>query len=185
MFFRIPLFIILITAFLSVEALGQLSRSNAADASKATSRERNDEDDSPASRGMLENKERWRMAAEEKEHRELLERSDRVAQLTDQLNKSFGQNSAFANGDATKLAELEKLVKKIRKNLGAGDDDDTMDETKPATLAQAFIQLSEMGATLNEELKKQTRHEISADSIAKSNEMLDLINLIRNFAHLK
>ena len=135
---------------------------------------------------MLETRERWRMAAEVKEHRELLERSDKAWHLTDELNKSFVQNNAFSSGDRAKLTELEKLIKKIRKNLGGGGDDrDQSEEAKPSTLADAFNQLAEASAALNDELKKQTRHELSADSIDKLNEMLDLVTLIRNFAQQK
>lgn len=187
MFARILILNILILGFASIAAVAQInnsSASNAADASKASPRER--DDDSPASRNMRETRERWRMEAEEKEHHELLERSDKAWHLTDELNKSFARNNAFTSNDAAKLTELEKLIKKIRKSLGGGgDDNDKTDETKPASLADAFNQLSEAGATLNDELKKQTRHELSADSIDKLNEMLDLVALIRNFSQSK
>lgn len=160
--------------------IGNSSSSNAADASKRTSRERG-ADDEP-SQSMLETRERWRLDAEEKEHRELLDRTEKAARLSNELNESFTSNKAFLSNDATKLSELEKLIKKIRKNLGGDDDKDATAEVQPATLPEAFAKLSETGAGLSEELKKRSRHEISADSIAKLNEMLDLIVLIRNFA---
>jgi hypothetical protein len=190
MFARILFLIIVILASTSIEAVAQInssSRSTGADASKATSRERGDDEDSPATRNMLETRHRWRLAAEEKEHRELLERSDKAARLSDELNQSFAANNhSFLSANAPKLTELEKLIKKIRKNLGGDDDDkDQSDETKPASLSEAFTKLSQTSASLSEELKKQTRHEISADSIGRSNEMLDLITLIRNFVRLK
>ena len=190
MFAQISSFIILVFALAAVKAVAQINSSttsNAADASKATSRERGDDNDSPAGRNMLETREKWRLEAEEKEHRELLDRSEKAAHLSDELKKSFVQNNAFTGGDQTKLTELEKLIKKIRKNLGGGgsDENNDTDEIKPASLAEAFTQLSEAGASLNDELKKQTRHEISADSIDKSNEILDLIGLIRNFSQPK
>ena len=190
MFARISFLIILIFALTSVAASAQTNvstNSNAADASKATSRERGgDDNDSPAGLSMRETREKWRLEAEEKEHRELLDRSEKAAQLSDELKKSFVQNNAFSNNDVAKLTELEKLVKKIRKNLGGGgDENEAVDESKPASLAEAFNQLSEAGASLRNGLKKQTRHEISADSIDKSNAMLDLIGLIRNFAQPK
>ncbi len=188
MFARISSLIILVFALTSVKALAQVgtSNSNAADASKANSHDHGDDNDSPASLNMRETREKWRLEAEEKEHRELLDRSDKAAHLSDELKKSLVQNNAFSGGDATKLTELEKLLKKIRKNLGGGgDENDSVNEVKPASLAEAFNQLSEAGASLNDGLKKQTRHEISADSIDKSNEMLDLIALIRNFSQPK
>ncbi|MEP6924631.1 MAG: hypothetical protein ABI954_09205 [Pyrinomonadaceae bacterium] len=171
----------MVTASASIKAVAQIKNtSNGTDASKASSNERNN--DSPPSQSLLETRERWRMEMEEKEHRELLDRSDKAAHLSDELSKSFGQNNRFMATDMAKLNDLEKLVKKIRKNLGGNDDKDTTDDEKPTTLLDAFAKLSETGAALNEELKKCTRHEISADSIDKSNEMLDLIELIRNFA---
>lgn len=185
MFSRLLFFVILVTASASIKSVAQIgnsSRSTGADASKASSKERGDDYDSPANKSMLETRERWRMETEEKEHQELLDRSEKAARLSDELSKSFLQNNRLLATDAFKLNDLEKLVKKIRKNLGGNDDKEGGDEEKPSTISDAFTKLSETGAALNEELKKCTRHEISADSIDKSNEILDLIVLIRSFS---
>ena len=106
MFARILVLIILIFASASIEAVAQISTStsnNAADASKASSRERGGDEDSPAARNMLETREKWRLAAEEKEHRDLLDRSDKAAHLSEELNKAFVQNNALTSNDAAKL----------------------------------------------------------------------------------
>lgn len=183
MFSRISFFCILVFAIALTESSAQISNSssNGADASKATSRERGGGDDAP-SQNMLETRERWRMETEEKDHRELLDRTEKAARLSAEINQSFSSNKAFLSGDAAKLLELEKLIKKIRKNLGGDDDKDATAEAEPATISDALAKLSETGANLSEEIKKISRHEVSADSIAKSNEMLDLIILIRSFA---
>ena len=128
---------------------------------------------------VLENLTKLRIRAEEKEHREFVERGAETARLTLELNESI-QNSGALNGgkDFEALDQVEKNVKKIRKTLGgSGGKDDG--EIKAATLADAAARLAEIAAFLSEEIKKSSRHIVSADSIDGANEMLELIAFIR------
>lgn len=179
---RLLVLAILVFVAASVDVYAQrttISKSNANDASKQNSYDRGNEPE--LSESMIETRHRWKVREAEKEHQEMVERGENAARLGEELSKSFAQNSRLLANDATKLEELEKLLKKIRKSLG-GDDDETTSEAKPATLADALAKLTENGAVLQEELKTSTRYEISASAIEKANEMLELIALIRTFS---
>lgn len=180
---RLLVFAILIFVAASVDVYAQrtgISKSNANDASKQNSYDRNN-NEPELSESMIETRHRWKVREEEKEHKEMVERGESAARLGEELKKSFADNNRLLANDAAKLDELEKLLKKIRKNMG-GDDDDTVSEAKPATLADALAKLAENGVVLQEELKTSTRYEISASAIEKANEMLELIALIRTFS---
>jgi hypothetical protein len=131
---------------------------------------------------MLENLMKMRIRAEEKEHAEFVERGAEVARLTEQISQSYVQTGSFRDFD--KLIQLEKTVKKIRKNMG-GSDDDKKDEnsetpeSNPATIAEAVTKLAEIGSNLSQSVKTSSRYTISAGSIDNANELLELIYFIR------
>lgn len=149
------------------------STATSKDASSQNSYDRSGEPE--ISEGMMEMRTRWRLRAEEKEFKEMLERSETAARLSEELKTTQAISSA-------KLVELEKVLKKIRKNLGGDEDDEKQMENKPANLADALARLSSSGAALSEELKTLTRYEINASSIELTNEMLELVQLIRTFS---
>ncbi len=182
MVLRIVFFAIVLTLSLSVESAFAQSqqqtniRNNMPDAS-------NERPEKTLASGdpMLENLMKMRIRAEEKEHAEFVERGAEVARLTEQISRSFAETGAVVR-DLDKLVQLEKLVKKIRKNLGGSDDDkenNEMPESNPATISEAVTKLAEIGANLSEAVKTSSRHTVSADSINNANELLELINFIR------
>lgn len=178
-FFVLTILVFLaVCADVSAQRTG-VSNSNASDASKRSSYER--DKDPEMSESMIETRYRWRKRAEMKEHKENVERGDTAVKLSEELTKSFAANNRLLAADAAKLVELEKLLKKIRKNLG-GDDDDKPSENLPATLGEALAKLSENAALLQTEMKETTMYELSAASIEKANEMLELVLLIRRFS---
>jgi hypothetical protein len=79
------------------------------------------------------------------------------------------------------------LVTKIRKNLGADDDEELEEMAKnavaqpkaPSSLEQAFNELKDMTGILVEEVKKTTRFTISAMAIQTSNSVLKLVRFLR------
>jgi hypothetical protein len=133
-----------------------------------------------------------RIEREKKDYREMLERGEEALKLSDELEKSIAQTSKLSSQDQIKLERLEKIVKKIRKELG-GDDDDglksafTMDasplETEkdemPLTVASAVKKLQSSAAKLFDELKKTTRFSISAMAIQSSNALLKIVKFVR------
>lgn len=118
---------------------------------------------------------------EKKEHEELLRRADTALELADELNEAFQRASVLSAADAKKLAELEKVVKKIRDDLG-GDDDEEGEkeaENRPRDVKSAFIALRKSTLQLVDEVKKTTRFSISAAAIQSSNTVLRLVRFLR------
>lgn len=121
--------------------------------------------------------------SDKKEHQALLKRGDDALSLSDQLEKSFETTNQLSDDDKRKLETLEKLVTKIRNELG-GDDDTGGDgpklkENKPSTLKEAFGYLRSTTITLVNELKKTSRFSISAVAIQTSNTVIRLTRLMR------
>jgi hypothetical protein len=127
----------------------------------------------------------YRMESEKikKEYDELLDRGQQAAALTEQLESSAGSAGALSSGDVKKLADLEKLIKKIRDGLG-GDDDDAdpavLNAEKRAGTAANIKYLNESAEDLLQELKRSTRFSISVNAIECSNSMLRTIRLLRS-----
>ena len=154
------------------------------DASNRSGRQR--KDDMPI--GLREMIAKQKLEREKKEHEEMLERGDEALRLAKQLEMSFEQGKGITQQDKTRLESLEKVVTKIRKELG-GDDDDAgpadprearaEDEPKPSSVEEGFKYLQSMTVKLVDELKKTTRFSISAIAIQSSNTVLKLVRFLR------
>lgn len=129
-------------------------------------------------KNIRENLEKQRIEQEEKDYKELLKRGEEALKLSEDLGKSFTANNKLSSEDRKKLERLEKLVKKIRSDLG-GDDDDAEEDEAPATVSDALKFLQENTVKLVGELKKSTRHSISAVAIHSSNLLLRVVKFIR------
>ncbi|MEJ7846774.1 MAG: hypothetical protein WKF92_01660 [Pyrinomonadaceae bacterium] len=125
-----------------------------------------------------------RLLKEKKDHEELLERGEEALILSVQLENAFEQTNNVSDGDKRKLLELEKVVMKIRKELGGDEIEDEdastiSDHSKPSTLKDAFTFLQSTTEKLVDELKKTTRFSISAVAIQSSNTVLILVRFLR------
>ena len=125
-----------------------------------------------------------RIEREKKEYEELLQRSEEAVKLSEELEKSFSNSNKVTNEDQKKLDRLEKLVKKIRTELGADDDGEPEQSEKekaekPSTLVSAFKTLQTNAAQLFSEIKKSTRYSVSVVAIQTSNALLKLVKFIR------
>lgn len=133
-------------------------------------------------KGVREMMDKLRIEKEKKDYEEMLERGENALKLSSELETSLSKNSQLTDSDRTKLASLEKLVKKIREDLG-GDDDDEAEaaekEEKPSTIVQGFRSLKEATVRLVDELKKTTRFSISAAAIQTSNTVLRMTRFLR------
>jgi DNA-directed RNA polymerase specialized sigma subunit len=110
---------------------------------------------------------------------QLLDRGQEIAKLTDELEISFAKNKGFTSVDREKIERVENLLKKIRKDLQADDDDNDEKESKPQSLIEAVRNLKEKTSDLFEELKKTSRYSISAVAIQSSNTILKLVRFIK------
>lgn len=109
----------------------------------------------------------------------MLKRGEEAAKLSDELTESFEQNQNLSAQDAQKLVRLEKLVKKIRDDLGGEDDKETDQRQAPSSLINAMQSVQENASKLLSALKKTTRLTISAVAIESSNAVLKMVRFIR------
>ena len=123
-----------------------------------------------------------RIEREKKEYEELLEKSQEAVRLSEELEKSFAVSNQLSGEDRKKLDRLEKLLKKIRSELG-GDDEGELEidfeKESPSTIGSAFQTLQKNAAQLFSEIKKSTRYSVSVVAIRTSNVLLKLVKFIR------
>ncbi len=136
--------------------------------------------------GLDEMLAKQRAARDKKDHEQMLERGDQALRLANQLEASFAQNHGFSPQDKARLESLEKVVVKIREELGGDDDTDdhanrmkSSDEPKPSTIEEAFTFLRSTTVKLVDELKRTSRFSISAVAIQSSNSVLKLVKFLR------
>ncbi|HUF05085.1 MAG TPA: hypothetical protein VMM38_13040 [Aridibacter sp.] len=114
-----------------------------------------------------------------KDFERLVARTEQLAKLTDEIKASFEEKKELSSGDREKLAEAEKLLDKIRNELRADNDGDDDEKKKPNSVVEAIEMLSTNTAKLVGEIKKTTRHSISAVAIQSSNTVLKLVKWLR------
>ncbi len=119
---------------------------------------------------------------QKKEYSEMIKRGDEALELSEDLEKAFAANNSLSAEDRKKLERLEKIVKKIRSDLG-GDDDgkavQTDDENTPLSMGNAFQVLRENTVKLVDIMKKSTRYSVSAVAIESSNVLLKVVKFLR------
>lgn len=114
----------------------------------------------------------------EKEHQENLARAREASELGNAIAAAYKENQAL---DMKKLEKLEKITKKIRSEVGAEDDDFTL-EDKPHDLAEAVNCVAKVSSSLSEKIIKTPRRVVSASIIDESNLLLELIRIARSLA---
>lgn len=132
---------------------------------------------SPAAEAMA----RYAIEREKKEYRENIERAQEVARLSAELQKAFEQRHGLSPDDLRKLERIEKLARRIRSEAGGSDGDDEGSDL-PKSLEQAVRRLANVAKDLSERVEKTPRQVISASVIEKSNELIELVRLIRRLS---
>ena len=120
-----------------------------------------------------------RIKRAEKEYQELLERGEEAARLGEEIGKALESGQKLSTADKKKLERLERLVKRIRTDLGGQDDDQREEKDRPLTVASVVKNIQEDTASLLSEIKKIGRHTISVIAIESSNSLLKLIKFLR------
>jgi len=162
------IFLLIFIVVVSVEG-----QSNARDASGRTAAEKED-----LPKTIKESLAKSRIEKEKKEYAELLGRGEEALKLSEELEKSFKQNSKLSAEDQKKLDRLEKLAKKIRNELG-GDGEEIELEDNPSTIKNALETLQSKTVTLFTELKKATRYSVSVIAIQSSNALIKTVRFLR------
>lgn len=112
-----------------------------------------------------------------KDYDEMLKNGEEAAKLSEELAASFDKNQKLSGKDKEKIERIEKLVKKIRKELGGDSDAD--EEVKPSTMEAAVKSLRNTTFSLLDELKKTTRYSISVVAIQSSNSLLNIVRFLK------
>lgn len=130
---------------------------------------------------VRESMEKLRIEQSKKEYREMMERGEEALRLSEQLERDFEVRGRLTESEMEKAVALEKIVKKIRSELGG--DGDGEDEAKSlATLpspGDAIKTLRTSVVSLYDELKKTTRFTISAAAIESSNAAIKFARILR------
>lgn len=137
---------------------------------------RNDDRDSP--RNVKEMLFKMQMEKEKKEFQAMLDRGEEAAKLTEQVSRSFESHKSLTDDDRQKIVEVEKLVKKIRSELGGSDDDDDDAIEKPSDVVTGVQYLRNSATKLLLELKNSSRFTISAAAIQSSNAVLKVVRFL-------
>ena len=143
------------------------------------------DDQTPPSVGEMVEKQR--ILRQKKEHDEMMKRGDEALKLSEELEESFHEGAGFSQKDLQKLESLEKVVGKIRDELG-GDDDDKNDVLEDSTgpennarrdVVSAFKFLRDSTVKLVDELKKSSRFSISVAAVESSNAVIRIARFLR------
>ncbi len=145
------------------------------DASTSNGRPR----DEPLPKPILETMAKQRIEDEKQDYDELLKRGSEAVELSKELNRSFIKNNKLTSQDKSKLKDLEKLLKKMRNELGGDGDSEDGPRMKQDSQASALRTLLKSTEKLFDEIKNTSRHTISAVAITSSNAILSILKFLR------
>lgn len=147
-------------------------------------------DDLP--KNIQETLDKHKIERAKKDHDEMIERGEEALKLSEELEKSVAGNNRLSPQDQVKLVRLEKITKRIRKELGGDDDDEAIiEETptggteviaveeKPSALKSSIKKLQSTATKLVNELKKTSRFSVSVIAIQSSNSLLKILKFIK------
>jgi Na+/phosphate symporter len=166
--------------FLFVVLLASASAVNAQiSAASASGRPDDSKEDYPE--GFKESFAKMRLKAAEKEFDEMVGRSEEAAKISDELYESYQEHQKLMPQDAKKVERLEKLIKKIRDDLGSesGDDKNNQSNESLISFGDALKNIRETSSDLFSELKKRGRFTVSVVAVESSNTLLKLVRFVR------
>lgn len=178
---------ILLSLFLVCTGVSQAQRTADNNSSLYPDSKETEKSDQPKSvRELLE---KARIDKEKKDFETMLSRGEEALKISEQLENALETTSQLTDKDLAKIESLEKIVKKIRAELGGNDEDDvdTSDDnstprpkvTPPNSVVEGFKALKDTTVMLVDELKKTTRFSISAAAIQSTNAVLRLARFLR------
>lgn len=133
--------------------------------------------------GLRETLYKLQVEESKKEYDAMLKRGEEAVKLAADLDRLLEKNGHLTPAEFAKVTEVEKLVKKIRSELGGSDDDGEdpgADGTEtPATTKDAVKRLRSAADSLYQDLKKTNRFTISATAIETANAILKVARFLR------
>ena len=138
------------------------------------------EDDSRFVKEMLA---KQQTAREKKEYENLIERGEAALKLSNELQQSLEKKPRLSEIEWKKLDEFEKLVSKIRDDLGGNDDGESQvmaaDADSPKDVRDGILYLKRSTEQLVREIKRSTRFSVSVVAIESSNTLVRLARFLR------
>jgi hypothetical protein len=138
-----------------------------------------------APRNLPELLDSQRIQRQRREHLAMLKRAEDALELAEELETSVGENGAITLRDRRKLEDLEKLVTRIRRDMGGRADSslDEMDEEEiekaRSPIKESVTFLRESIGSLVEELQRTSRFTVSAMAIQSSNSIIRFARFLR------
>ena len=139
-------------------------------------------DSSPLTTFEEEMRAKRAIAQAEKEHADNVKRAREIADLGKEINDNLKDKSAIDRDAMKKVERLEKLTKKVRGEAG-GEDEEVEIPNRPSDLHTTVAQIAEASESLSKKVQDTPRQVVSASVIGKANVLLELIKMVRNFAH--
>lgn len=121
---------------------------------------------------------------EEKRRADTLERVRDGATIAASLHQQCAGRFSLGRDELKQLEKFEKLVKKVRGDVGGDSDEQIELETQPANVQESLELLSSSAAKLRDEVERTSRHVVSAAVINRANELLVLAKTIRQQAQI-
>lgn len=138
--------------------------------------------DEPMPKGVLENIKKMETERSKKDYDDMLKNGEEAVKLSEEVDFSFEKNSKLSVEDFGKLERIEKLLKKIRSEMGGDGDekkDDKKDEQDSLSVKNAVSSLKSSVINLYDELKKTSRFSISVAAVQSSNSLLSIVRFLR------
>ncbi len=172
---------LLLTILLLAFASAGLGQTAANEPWPPITRQRQPDEDSQIVNKMLA---KQQSAREKKEFAELVERANEALKISKDLAAALEKNKALTETERKQLAEYEKLVAKIRDDLGGDDDGETNVVTDkngkpPQDVRDGVLYLKRSTANLLDQIQKSTRFSISVAAIETSNTLIRLARFLR------
>lgn len=136
-------------------------------------------------RSFQEALEKRRIARSKKDHEQMISRGEEAVKLSADLERAVAINGSLGERDLAKVVEVEKLVRKIRDELGGngeGDiDDPTADalERVPSTQQGLVEALKTRAESMHQQIKNTTRFTVSASAIDATNSVLRIARFLK------
>jgi hypothetical protein len=115
---------------------------------------------------------------EKKDYEEHVARAQEARDLAAELQKTYEIAHSFNAADYKKLERLEKLIRRVRNEVGGSQTDGDPKEL-PRTQDEAASLLADMAQELCDEVEKTPRRVVSASIIDLSNKLIALIQFVR------
>jgi archaellum component FlaC len=121
---------------------------------------------------------RLMLKAEKKAYQEHLARAKEASDLAAELQKTYDTARVFNAADFKKLERLEKLVRRIRNEVG-GSQTDADPKDLPKTIDEGVTVLAKSTKDLHKEVEQTPRRIVSASIIEQANKLIALIQHLR------